>query len=138
MKNTKMQFCHCAYYDYSGLQAFFEKQLRRGWMLKGTAPYGYSFRRVLPQEGNFAVTYIPQDTVENIEQISQLQELCIHDGWELIVANGQMLIFYNPQNDPIPIQTDPLVQIENIHKCLKAQIKSQLRVLLVLPVTILF
>lgn len=138
MKNTKLQFCCCAYYDYSGLQTFFETQLRKGWMLKGTTPYGYSFRRTTPQEGHFAVTYIPQDKVENTDQIGQLQELCSHDGWELVVTNGQMLIFFNPQEDPIPIQTDPLVQIENIHKCLKAHIKSQLRILVALPAVILF
>ena len=40
-------------------------------------------------------------------------------GWELIASNAQMQIFCNRRKHPIPIETDPVIEVENIHKSVK-------------------
>ena len=47
------------------------------------------------------------------------QEFCAHSGWILAAASAQMQIFYNEAEDPVPIETDPMIELENIHKTAK-------------------
>lgn len=39
-------------------------------------------------------------------------ELCKATGWKLVTNRYQMQIFRNPAPDAIPIETDPVVQVE--------------------------
>ena len=46
-------------------------------------------------------------------------ELCKATGWELVTNRYQMQIFRNPAPDAIPIETDPVVQVENVRAAMK-------------------
>jgi len=45
--------------------------------------------------------------------------MCEHTGWKLAASWFQMKIFYNEGESPIPIQTDPVSEIETIHAACK-------------------
>lgn len=44
------------------------------------------------------------------------QEFCRHSGWKLAAASGWMQVFYNEEEDPLPIQTDPEMEIRMVDK----------------------
>lgn len=46
--------------------------------------------------------------------------LCKATGWELVSNRYQMQVFANPAKNPTPIETDPVVQVENVHAAMKA------------------
>ncbi|MBR3751898.1 MAG: hypothetical protein IKK50_02055, partial [Ruminiclostridium sp.] len=50
--------------------------------------------------------------------------------WKLAGLSAQMQVFYNEEENPVPIETDPLLQVENIHKAMKRNFISSSLILL--------
>ena len=49
-------------------------------------------------------------------------ELCARDGWVAAASwggNGFLRVYYNEQPDPVPTETDPVVQTESIYTAMK-------------------
>lgn len=119
---TKHIFPAFSFYDRTGIQKYLEKKARQGWLLEKTEGFTWRFRAIEPRRLHFAVTYFPKASAfdpEPSEQQRMFQEFCAHSGWQLAAASAQMQIFYNEAEDPVPIETDPLIELENIHKTAK-------------------
>lgn len=122
MRKTKHCIAQFMFYDRTGIQAFLEKEAQRGWMLEHVGQLRWRFRRIEPKKIHFAVTYFPKASLfdpEPSESQERLQEFCAHAGWILAGATAQMQIFYNEAEDPVPIETDPMLELENIHESAK-------------------
>lgn len=122
MKETKRKLITFTFYDRTGIEAYLERQAEQGWLLEKTSAFGWVFRRIEPAKIHFAVTYFPAASIFDpgpSEGQLRFQEFCAHTGWELIASNAQIQIFCNRQEKPIPIETDPEMEIENIHASVK-------------------
>lgn len=122
MKKTKHIFPAFSFYDRTGIQQFLEKKAREGWMLEKMGGFSWLFRAIEPKHIHFAVTYFPKASMfdpQPSEQQQMFQEFCAHSGWNLVASSAQLQIFCNEQEDPVPIETDPRIELDNIHRTAK-------------------
>lgn len=122
MRKHKYMVAQFTFYDRTGIQSLLEKQAAKGWLLDKITNFYWRFRRIEPRKIHFAVTYFPQATQfdpEPPEQLQRLQEFCEHAGWVMVGSAAQMQIFYNMAEDPIPIETDAVLELENIEASVK-------------------
>ncbi|MBQ9148994.1 MAG: DUF2812 domain-containing protein [Oscillospiraceae bacterium] len=122
MRKTKHCIAQFTFYDRTGIQAFLEGEAEKGWLLDKIGSFGWRFRRIEPKKVHFAVTYFPDASAFDpgpSEKEHTFREFCAHSGWMLAASNAQLQIFYNEQEDPVPIETDPLIELDNIHKSAK-------------------
>lgn len=117
--NTKRRWEAFSFYDRSGIARHLEAMAARGWLLEAIGPLGWKYRRCPPRTLRFAVTYYPKATVYDPAPSQEQEffyELCAHDGWVLAASSGEMQVFYNDYPAPTPIETDPALEVETIHK----------------------
>lgn len=122
MRKTKYAIVRFSFYDRTGIQNYLESQARKGWMLEKIGAFTWKFRRIEPENIHFAVTYFPgataYDPYPSFHQ-EQFGEFCAHAGWLPAASNAQMQIFYNESDTPVPIETDAMMEVQNIHKAMK-------------------
>lgn len=128
MKETKRTFPYFKFYNRNGIKAYLEKMAEKGWLLTRAAEFGWHFRRIEPQKLHFSVIYFPQESLFTpgmSENLNRFHEFCAHTGWKPASANAQVQIFYNEAEDPVPIETDAVLEAENIHKAVKKRFLPQ-------------
>ena len=122
MNATKRKIMPFTFYDRTGIERKLETQAAKGWLLEKCSAAGWIYRRIEPAKIHFSVVYFPAadafDPSPSEKQV-RFQEFCEYTGWELIASNAQMQIFCNRRDNPIPIETDPVIEVENIHKSVK-------------------
>jgi len=110
------------FYDRTGICKLLEAQAEKGWLLDKVTNYAWQFRRIEPQRVHFSVTYFPKASAYDphpSEQQQDLFEFCAHSGWVLAGTTAQLQVFYNMAENPVPIETDPMIELENIHRSAK-------------------
>ena len=111
-----------SYYDHAGIARHLEDMARQGWQLEKAGSTFFTYHRCDPAELHYAVVYFPKASQFDPEPPAEQQEfweLCKATGWELVTSRYQMQIFCNPAKDPTPIETDPVVQVENVRAAMK-------------------
>lgn len=110
------------FYDYTGTARRLERMAAKGWRLMDVGMWFWSFEKTLPQNLHYTVVYFsdvsnldPNPKIELLDYIA----MCEVAGWQLAAQRDQMLIFCSEEADPVPIDTDPVVQVEAIHKVMK-------------------
>ena len=122
MRNTKRRFEVLTFYNHTGLTRHFEKMALRGWLIERISNLGWVYRRIEPKKIHFCISYYPKASEfdpEPSEGQKTFQEFCAHTGWVLACTTAQMQVFYNEQENPIPIATDPVLEVETIHAAMK-------------------
>lgn len=110
------------FYDRTGICRLLEAQAEMGWLLDKISTIGWRLRRIEPQKVHYAVTYFPKASAYDphpSEVQQELHEFCAHSGWILAGTTAQMQVLYNLSPNPVPIETDPLLELENIHRSAK-------------------
>ncbi len=46
-------------------------------------------------------------------------DFCAHTGWKLACSWHQMQVFYNEKESPIPLETDPIMEVDTLHRACK-------------------
>ncbi len=118
MRNKKRRMEQFSLYDHTGMAAHLEKMAAKGWLLEKIGTGGWTYRRIEPRQLRFAVTYYSEASLYDpkpTEGELTFQEYCKEAGWIMAASNAQLQIFFNEDPDAIPLETDPEVQIENIH-----------------------
>lgn len=118
MRKTKRRLEVLSFYDHTGIAAHLEKMAAKGWMLERIANYGWIYRRIEPKKLHFAVSYYPKASdydPEYPESQQTFHDFCAHTGWELVCTSAQMQVFCNQRENPVPIETDPELEVETIH-----------------------
>ena len=122
MKDRKRQLENLAFYDKAAIEDRAARMAEKGWLVEQPGPYFWKYRRIEPKRLAVNVVYFPKaseyDPSPTEGQI-QLEELCKRDGWILAARWGQMQIFYNEQEDPAPIETDPVIQAATVRAAMK-------------------
>ena len=111
-----------SYYDHAGIARHLEDMARQGWQLEKAGSTFFTYHRCDPAELHYAVVYFPKASQFDPEPPAEQREfweLCKATGWELVTSRYQMQIFRNPAPDAIPIETDPVVQVENVRAAMK-------------------
>lgn len=118
MRKTKWRMETLSFYDHTGISAHLEKMAAKGWMLERIANYGWKYRRIEPKKIHFSVSYYPKASEydpEYPEDQQTFHDFCAHTGWKLVCTTFQMQVFCNESENPIPIETDPVLEVETIH-----------------------
>lgn len=104
-------------FDTCVLAQKLEKMARKGWHFKEIIPRFLVFEEGEAMEVSYATPYFPNNSVLEptlTEDHEAYLELCEQQGWELIWTHGTRQIFRNTRPDPVPIETDPMVQLQAI------------------------
>ena len=122
MKKFKRTVPMYSFYDRTGIQNYLETQAAKGWMLDKAGTVCWRFRRCAPRKLKFSVVYFPEADLYDPapgEGEQTFREYCEHSGWHFVGSQAQMQIFYSEWENPVPIDTDPVIEVENIHKSMK-------------------
>lgn len=131
------------FYERTAIETVLEDQARKGWMLESIGYFAWKFRRAEPKNVHYAVTYLPGLTgyePEPTPEEDQLRDFCAHAGWTPAASGAQLQIFQSEQPDPVPIETDPLVERKTIHRAMKKTVLPVLYIIMIcslLPLVLL-
>ena len=122
MRTTKKEMNFYSIYDRTGLEKHLEDMAAKGWMLDKIGQYFWYYRRSEPRKIQFAVSYFPSASTFDpapSEKQETYREFCEHAGWKLAGASAQLEVYWNEDENAVPLTTDPLVEIQTIHKTAK-------------------
>lgn len=125
MKEIKRCFCNFSFYDQQAIQEKLEEMAQKGWMLEKTGSFMWTYKRMEPKKLRFSVTYFPNasdfDPGPTDGELTKI-DYCRQDGWILVTSWGVMQIFYNENTDAVPIETEPITQVENIRRSMRKNV----------------
>lgn len=122
MKQTKWELPLFSMYDHTGMERHLEEMAARGWMLEKCGKWGWIYRRTEPRQVRYAVTYFPKASYYEpgpSEDKQVFQDYCAEAGWTLVADWAQIQVFRSEREQPLPIETDAAMQVENIHRAMK-------------------
>ena len=137
MRNTKYRYEVFSFMDYTGIASHLAEMAKKGWLVEKLSNFGWTYRKIEPKKLTFYVSYFPKASEfdpEPTEAQKTFYDFCWHTGWELAATSAQMQIFYNEQENPVPIETDPVVEVATIHQAAKKSFFPTHIVLLLLSV----
>ena len=122
MKETRRRFEWFSFYDHTGLEAHLERMAEQGWLLESIGSFTWNYRRMEPKKLTYSVCYFPRASQFDpgpSEEQETFYDFCAHTGWTLAAASAQMQVFYNERENPVPIDTDPVLEVDAIHQAAK-------------------
>lgn len=117
MKDHKRDFIPFSFYDRTGMAVHLEKRAAEGWLLDRVTPFGWLYRPIEPAKLHFTVTYdhrLSEFAPGPTEEEQTYQDFCAHGGWHFAAASGKMYFFYSAEEDPLPIETDPALELKQM------------------------
>lgn len=133
MKEHKRELPLFSFYDVTGMARHLERMARKGWMLEHISGWCWRYRRTEPKALHFTVSYaLPVSEFEPSATPEQeiFRDFCGHAGWKIAASSGAMQIFYNEGEDPVPIETEPELEINSIHNIARRQAPVQIVLML--------
>ena len=118
MKTLKRTIANFSFFDKQAIEKKLEEMAARGWMVAKAGSLFWTYTKIPPQKLHFAVTYFPgasEFDPQPSEKQLEKEELCAQDGWKLVLRWDAMQIFCTDRENAVPIETDPVPQVENIH-----------------------
>lgn len=119
MKNTKRRLEFFAPYDYDGMINHFEQMALDGWLIVGVKGNLWKYKKIQPQKLKFAVTHFEKFTFNEAAPDNgqnEFVQMCAEAGWQLTAHNKTLMVFVTDSEDTVPLETDPAVQLKNLHK----------------------
>ncbi len=118
-RNIKREIVSFSFYDHAGMESHLEEMAAKGWLLKEITGLFWVYRRIEPEKKHFAITYFPKASVydpEPLEGQLEYQEYCEKNSWHFICNEGVIQVFCSEEENPVPMETDPAVEVDVIHK----------------------
>lgn len=137
--NTQRFPMRYAFYDRTNIQKFLEQKSEEGWMLQTFN--NSTFIRTEPKKRHFCIVYYSDKSTKDrspYERRQEFLEYCRHDGWELVTQNDRMMIFCSEMDSPTPIETDPVMEVKNIHAAAKSAFWGNCAFQLIYGIRLLF
>ena len=122
MRDKKKELFLFSAWDRTGLESHLTQMAEKGWLVEKTTSFGLIYRRTEPKKLTFCICYYPKASAfapGPTEDQQTFYEFCQYAGWVLAAEYAQLQIFYNEREDPVPIETDPVLELETIHKTMK-------------------
>ena len=111
-------------WQYPLLIAHLEQMAQKGWMLCQCDEAELVYDKCQPQQVHFAATFFPAyDFLDPVPppSLERLWDFCEMTGWQHVTDNAVMQIFYNTQPDPMPLETDAVLQLQNFDAVMKLE-----------------
>lgn len=119
MKETRMQLNFLGLWDQQAIVDKLEAMAAQGWMIQKMGNFFWTYTKIEPRNRRFRVTYFPTvspyDPGPSQGQLTR-EELCARDGWQLAVRRDVAQVFYTDREDAVPIDTDPVLQVEAVRQ----------------------
>ena len=122
MKDTRRKLNLYTIFDFPKIEKSLEKMALEGWMLYEAKGNFWKYQRMEPKKLRFSVMFLPKVSAfdpEPTEQSADLADFASRTGWKHVASASMMQIFCNENPDAIPMETDPIVQVDTIHKTVK-------------------
>lgn len=122
MKDTRWELPIFSFYNYTAIQRHLERRAREGWRLVKADKGRWLYRRMEPKDLHYTVVYFPDSSQFDpgpTEGQQTLQDYCLAAGWEPVTGWGQAQIYCSPLPDPVPIETEPSIQLDTIHRTMR-------------------
>ena len=119
MKSVRRKIELLSFYDRTGIERHLAKMAREGWMIEKISNFFWTYRAIEPKELHFSVSYFEKASDFDPEPSGGQQtmmDLCAATGWKVACTWCQMQVFYSEETDPTPIDTDPALEVEAIHR----------------------
>lgn len=130
-----------SFYDHTGIKKHLQEMAKKGWMIERISNLGWKYRKIPPADLNFAIAYCPKISEYDPEPTPDQQDFldfCAHTGWHPVCTWAQMQIFYHEHKDATPIETEPILELETIHKTAKNRFLPAYGILFVLALFQIF
>ena len=123
MKNTKREWMPLySYLDRTAITTHLSDMAAQGWMLEKISGWSWRYRRAEPKKLRFSLTFFPAvsqfDAVPS-EGLETYRDYCAAAGWQLAAEASQVQVFYTKDENAVPIETDPAVELSSIRKSAK-------------------
>ena len=135
MKDTKRRVEFFSFYNRTGIEQHLTKMAKQGWLIESITNFYWTYRKIEPKEIHFSVSYYPRASdfdPEPTEEQQTFHDFCAHTGWQYACSWFQMQVFYNEKANPIPLDTDPVLELDVLHKACKKNFLPSYFMLLVL------
>lgn len=135
MRNTKRRLETFSFFDHTGIARHFSAMAEKGWLIEKMSNFGWVYRRIEPKKLTFSVCFYPKASdfdPEPTPEQKEFHDFCEYAGWTLAATSAQMQVFYSERENPIPIETDPALEVRTIHAAAKRSYLPVWFVLLVL------
>lgn len=122
MKTKKRRLEYFSFYNHTGIEEHFTEMAKKGWMIESISNFYWTYRKIEPQDVHFCVTYYPRASdfdPEPSEEQQTFHDFCAHTGWKLACTWHQMQVFCNEMGSPIPLDTDPIMEVDTLHRACK-------------------
>ena len=122
MNTKKRRLEYYSFYNHTGIERHLTEMALKGWLLESISNFYWTYRRIEPRNIHFCVTYYPRASdfdPEPSEDQQTFHDFCAHTGWKLACTWHQMQVFYNEQESPIPLETDPAMEVDTLHRACK-------------------
>lgn len=123
--DTKWGFAFVTLYNWNAIEKKVQEMAAKGWLIEEMQnSFIWNYRRIEPRELSFALVYSEltwENDADSIEKQRERDELYAADGWVAAADWDTLRIYYNEQPDPVPIETEPLVQVEGIYRAMMRQ-----------------
>ena len=119
MKDTKRRMEFFSFYNHTGIEEHLTKMAQKGWMIESITNAYWTYRKIEPKEIHFTASYYPRASdfdPEPTEEQKEFNEYCARTGWQYVCSWFQMQIFCNETEHPLPLDTDPIMEVDNVHR----------------------
>ena len=110
------------YNNYKSMEEKLSNMAERGWFLDNVGSFFWTFRKDKPRRLTYDISFFPDgadiDYYRTEEQETFL-EYCEDSGWKLVGTDGKVHVFATDVEDPIPVENDEQLKLENLHRCMK-------------------
>lgn len=121
MKDTKRRVEPYLFYDFAGIARHLERMAARGWRLERITRFFWHYRRAPAKKLTYAVTYFDEASEFNATDTYNQHTFltyCAEAGWTRVATMAQMQVFVSEDENPTPLETDPALQLETIHRAM--------------------
>lgn len=135
MKTKKRRLEYFSFYNHTGIEQHFSKMAKKGWLIESISNFFWTYRKIEPKDIHFCVSYYPRASdfdPEPSEEQQTFHDFCAHTGWKLACTWHQMQVFYNEKESPIPLDTDPIMEVDTLHRACKKNFLPSYYILLAL------
>lgn len=122
MKETKRRIEHFSFYDHTRVKAHLERLSEEGWVVKQVGSLFWRYRRVEPKKRAVSITYLPSGSDLNprlSDEEEDFKSICERVGWRLACNWMQMQIFYHEDPEAQPVETDPELFVDTVHRSMR-------------------
>lgn len=119
MKNQKHRLARFAPFDFQGAEKHLSAMAAKGWRLEKAGGSLWTYRRAEPASLHCAVTCPPEGEGDTPDRLF-FQDLCASAGWEKAADWAGMQIYTSEQEAPTPLETDPGLFLERVHRAMKS------------------